>query len=162
MCRALTSTYAQGLAFKPTWEKGRNQNVCMCTHRDGHTHMHTQVHHTFSWEQIMGTETWLVPCLPPTRVATSLMSLSISFCYTVSFCTPLRSVNRPEALFHCKLLFSGKLSKALIGEKGEKPLPELPISLPPPPPRASLWCFIQHHHTHKSCSEIRLQCVILG
>lgn len=70
--------------------------ACAHTGTGTHTHAHTsaQVHDTFRWEQIMGTGTWLVPCLPPTRVATSLMSLNIPFCYTVSFCTCSRKQAR--------------------------------------------------------------------
>lgn len=104
----------------------------------------------------MGTATPLVPWPPPTRVVTSLLSLSITFCYTLG-CPILRSCRQPKDGFPSKLLFFGELSKALIWKKENNFFRAslLPLS---PRPVSSVWCFIQnHYYAHKPCSESHLQ-----
>lgn len=103
----------------------------------------------------MGTATPLAPCPPPTRVVTSLVSLSIAFCYTPG-CPILRSCRQPKDGFHSKLLFFGKRSKALIGRKENNFLSASLLTLSPRPV-SSIWCFIQNHYAHKPCSESHLQ-----
>lgn len=104
----------------------------------------------------MGTATPLVPCPPPTRVVTSLLSLSITFCYTLG-CPILRSCRQPKDGFHSKLLFFGKLSKALIWKKENNFFRAFLLTLSPRPV-SSVWCFIQnHYYAHKPCSESHLQ-----
>lgn len=122
---------------------------CMHVHTQGraHTHAHTSARHIQ-----LGTNHGnrdLAGSLPPSHQSGHLINVTqhpiLLHCV---FLHSARSVSRPEAHYHCKLLFSGKLSKALIGEKGEKSLPELPISLPPPPaPGFSLVLYSTSPHT---------------
>lgn len=116
-----------------------------CAHPgQAHTHAHKSA-------QIMGTETNhgnrdLTGSLLPSHQSGHLINVTQH--PILLHCVFLHSApaSRPEACSHCKLLFSGKLSKALIGERGEKPLPELPISSPTSLPPFSLVLY-SHHYT---------------
>lgn len=156
-------THIYTLFFQTHIEQVRKQNcmhACMRARTHRHTCIHTKVHDTFSWKTNHGNHD-LAVSLSPSRQSGHLINVTQH--PILLHCVFLHSVpvGSPEARFHCKLLFSGKLSKAFDWREGEKPLPELPHTQPPPPV-ASLWCFIQHHCTHKSCSESRLRYVILG
>lgn len=119
---------------------------CMHVHTQGraHTHAHTSARHIQ-----LGTNHGnldLAGSLPPSHQSGHLINVTQH--PILLHCVFLHSVSRPEAHYHCKLLFSGKLSKALIGEKGEKSLPELPISLPPPPRPGLLFGALFNITTH--------------
>lgn len=58
----------------------------------------------------------------------------------------LYSCRQPKDAFHCKLLFFGKLSKALIWRK-EETFIEPRWLTPPPPPGSSLWLFTKSLRT---------------
>lgn len=100
---------------------------------------------TLSWERAMGTAIRLLPRFPSTGGVTSLMSLSITVCYTKSFCTPLPWA-APQPTSIVNLYSLGKPSKALIGVK-KKLLQGLPSHSFPSSSAFSLVLYSTSLHT---------------
>lgn len=135
--------HATPQAFKPTMNKEESKKMHT---RDPHTSIHTKVHNTFSWKQTMGTEPWLFPCLLPARVG---HLINVTQHPILLHCVFLHSVpvGSPEAHFHCKLLVSGKLSKAFDWRRGRETSSRAPTRSVPSSSDFSLVLYSTSPHT---------------
>ena len=136
-------------AFKPTLNKEakkKKKKKKKHTERDPHTSKHTKSAQHVQLETNHGNCDLAVP-LSPSRQSGHLINVTQH--PILLHCVFLHSVpvGSPEAHFHCKLLVSGKLSKAFDWREGGKPLPELPHAQPPSSSGFSLVLYSTSPHT---------------